>query len=59
MSGFDEKYAAVKARQLQILEQNKFDTAVLAKLEEEWFAGVEKLKEFDFIDSEHYINSAI
>lgn len=59
LSGFDEKYAAVKARHLQILEQNKFDTAALAKLEEEWFAGVEKLKEFEFIDSEHYINSAI
>ena len=34
------------------------DTNALADIEKEWFEGVKKLKEFTFIDSEHFINNA-
>ncbi|MDR2956308.1 MAG: adenylosuccinate synthase [Prevotella sp.] len=56
---FEERYNKAKNRHLNILKQYGFDTTALAEIEKEWFAGVEKLKEFTFIDSEHYINNAI
>lgn len=56
---FDHKYADVKARHLNILAQYGFDTSSLAEIEKEWFDGLAKLKEFTFIDSEHYINKAV
>ncbi|MFV0467315.1 MAG: adenylosuccinate synthase [Dysgonomonas sp.] len=59
LHNFEEKYKATKERHLAILKQNEFDVSSLPAIEEEWFAGVEKLKEFAFIDSEHYINNAL
>jgi len=59
LAGFDEKYKSVKARHLQILGQNNFDISTLPEIEKEWFEGINKLKEFEFIDSEHYINKSI
>lgn len=59
LHNFDEKYNIAKSKHLRILGQYGFDTSALADIEKEWFAGVAKLKEFTFIDSEHYINDAI
>lgn len=59
LHNFDEKYNIAKSKHLRILGQYGFDTSALADIEKEWFAGIAKLKEFTFIDSEHYINSAI
>lgn len=56
---FEEKYNAAKAKHLRILEQYGYDISALAEIEKEWFEGIAKLKEFTFIDSEHYINKAI
>lgn len=56
---FDEKYNAAKAKHLRILDQYGYDISALAEIEKEWFEGIAKLKEFTFIDSEHYINKAI
>ncbi|NDV77691.1 adenylosuccinate synthase [Dysgonomonas sp. 511] len=56
---FDEKYTQAKNKHLKILEQHGYDTGKLAEIEKEWFAGIDKLKTFTFIDSEHYINNAI
>ncbi|MEN9919449.1 MAG: hypothetical protein RL662_1885 [Bacteroidota bacterium] len=56
---FDKKYNQVKSRHLEILAQYGFDTSPLADIEKEWFDGVAKLKQFDFIDSEYYLNQAI
>jgi len=56
---FDNKYAKVKTRHLEILKQYGFDTNPLADIEKQWFQGVEKLKQFKFIDSEYSINKAI
>lgn len=59
LHNFDEKYSVAKAKHMKILNQHGFDTSALANIEKEWFAGIDKLKEFTFIDSEHYINNAI
>lgn len=56
---FDTKYAKVKARHLEILNQYDFDTSSLAEIEKQWFEGVAKLRQFKFIDSEYVINKAI
>lgn len=59
LHNFEDKYATVKARHLAILNQYNFDCSALPDIEKEWFDGLEKLKEFKFIDSEHEINKAI
>lgn len=59
LCGFDEKYQQVRSRHLEILNQYNFDCSSLVEVEKEWFEGVEKLKQFTFIDSEYYINNAL
>lgn len=59
LHNFKEKYEAAKAKHLKILTQYHFDVSSLAELEKEWFEGIKKLKEFTFIDSEHYINQSM
>ncbi len=55
---FDEKYAKIKNRHLEILKN--YDVQYdLESLEKEWFEGIECLKRFDFIDSEHFINNSL
>lgn len=58
LHNFDEKYEIIKSRHLQILTQYRFDASSLPAIEKNWFEGLAKLKEFEFIDSEHYINKA-
>ncbi|NDV94448.1 adenylosuccinate synthase [Dysgonomonas sp. 521] len=59
LHNFEEKYNTAKAKHLRILNQYNFDTSALAGIEKEWFDGIAKLKEFTFIDSEHFINNAV
>lgn len=59
LHNFDEKYEKVKKNHLRILQQYEFDDSALPTVEKAWFEGLKKLKEFEFIDSEHYINQAI
>ncbi|MDR1809049.1 MAG: adenylosuccinate synthase [Prevotella sp.] len=59
LSDFDAKYKAIRQRHLDILAGYGFDVSGLPEIEEKWFAGLEKLKTFEFIDSEHYINQAL
>lgn len=59
LHNFDAKYQDVKARHLEILKQYKFNCSSLFQIEKEWFEGVEKLKEFAFIDSEYFLNEAL
>lgn len=55
---FEEKYQARKERHLQMLAQMGYqiDDAALAQAEKEWMEGVDCMKTFEFIDSEHYVN---
>lgn len=59
LHNFEEKYNIAKTKHLKILAQYGHDTSALAEIEKEWFEGVAKLKQFTFIDSEHYINNAV
>lgn len=59
LHNFQEKYEKKRKRHLEILAQYNFDISQLEEIEKKWFIGVEKLKEFEFIDSEHEINRAI
>lgn len=52
---FEEKYKKATSRHIEMLSQYDFEYD-LTEIEAEWFAGVEKLKTFNIIDSEHFIN---
>lgn len=58
LHNFNEKYNAAIARHKEILAQYDFKYN-LAELEQAWFEGIECIKEFDLIDSEHFINTAL
>lgn len=58
LHNFDEKYNAAVARHKEILKQLNFEYD-LAEIEKAWFEGVECIKQFELIDSEHYINNAL
>ncbi len=69
LDNFDAKYAAAKQRHIEMIESlnalalKKGGEAVpfdgLDELEKEWMQGVEYLKKFKFIDSEHVINNML
>jgi adenylosuccinate synthase len=59
LHNFDQKYAIAVARHKSILMQYNYPINDLDRLEKEWFEGINKLKEFKFIDSEHVINEYI
>ncbi len=58
LNNFEEKYTAAISRHKEILKQYNFEYD-LADLEKDWFEGIECIKRFDLIDSEHFINNAI
>jgi adenylosuccinate synthase len=55
---FEEKYKQAIARHKILLNQLNFEYD-LTDLEKEWFEGVECIKQFKRIDSEHYINKEL
>lgn len=52
---FREKYEAAKLRHVKLLTALGFDADV-AELEKEWFEGIEYIKQFEIVDSEHVVN---
>lgn len=58
LNDFDTKYQAAIARHKEILAQYDFEYD-LESLEKSWFEGIECIKEFELIDSEHVINNAL
>ena len=61
LNDFDRKYKEATSRHLTTLKQMNFsvDSAELAKIEKEWFEGIDCLKKFKLIDSEHFLNKNI
>ncbi len=55
---FEDKYKKAVERHKRILDKYNVEYD-LETLEEEWFAGVEKMKQYQVIDSEFYINKHI
>jgi len=58
LNNFEEKYKAAVARHEQILKSLNFEYD-LKSLEADWFAGIEYLKKFTFVDSEHVVNKLL
>lgn len=58
MHNFEEKYTTAIHRHKEILKQYNFEYH-LEEIEKEWFEGIECIKRFELIDSEHFINDAI
>ena len=55
LCGFEKKYKAAIERHKEILSHYNMQYDLEA-IEKDWFAGVEKLKQFQFIDSEFVVN---
>lgn len=58
LHGFEAKYAQAVARHKEILSHYDFPYD-LEKIEKEWLDGIEYLKRFNLIDSEHFINNSL
>ncbi len=57
LDNFIEKYTAHKNRHLAILKSMDFDDfAGFDDVEKKWLEGIEYMKQFQFVDSEHEIN---
>lgn len=56
---FDEKYATHKVRHEQMLRTLDFTDYDIAEAEREWMEGVEYLKRYHIVESEHFINRMI
>ena len=61
LENFPEKYAAAKARHEAILKSLAYsvDSQEFAEVEKKWLEGVEYLRQFRIVDSEHEINSIL
>lgn len=55
---FTERYTALRNKHIAMLKQYDFEYDI-NEYEKEWLEGIENLKRFEFIESEHYINDCI
>lgn len=55
---FKEKYNALLKKHQELLKQYNFEYN-LTEFEAGWFEGIEVIKQFKLIDSEHYLNSLL
>lgn len=53
---FEEKYAACKSRHEAILQSLNYTDYDISEVEKTWMEGIEYLKQFKIVDSEHEIN---
>jgi adenylosuccinate synthase len=58
LHNFEEKYNTAITRHKEILSKYDFEYD-LPELEKAWFEGIECIKRFDLIDSEHFVNDAL
>ena len=58
LHNFEEKYNEAITRHKEILKQYNFEYD-LTELEKAWFDGIECIKTFELIDSEHFVNDAV
>lgn len=56
LDDFQEKYEAHKARHLDMLKALHFTDFDLEETEKHWMAGIDYLKQFNIVDSEHEVN---
>lgn len=63
---FKARYEMLKQKHLEILEfykfdysQHKLDGILFSEYEEQWFASLDVVKQYNLIDSEYFINAAL
>jgi adenylosuccinate synthase len=56
---FNDKYNALLEKHIGILKHHEGFEYNLSELEQPWFEGVEFLRQFTAVDSEHYLNNAL
>ena len=56
---FDEKYAAHKARHEEMLRALNYTDYDITEVEKTWMEGIEYMRRFNIIDSEHVINKTL
>ena len=56
LENFEEKYAAHKARHLAMLESMNYTDFDITEVEKTWMEGIEYMKQFPIVDSEHEVN---
>ena len=56
---FEEKYEAHKARHERMLKSLGYTEYDLAETEQKWMDGIDYIRQFNIIDSEHVINKAL
>ncbi len=59
LDNFEAKYAAHKARHIAQLESMGYTDYDISEVEKVWLEGIEYLKKFPIIDSEHLINKCL
>ena len=55
----EEKYAAHKARHLEMLKALNFNDFDITEDEKRWMEGIEYMRQFSIVDSEHEINNLL
>ena len=58
LENFEEKYAACKARHEAILRSLNFEYDI-TEVEKKWLEGIDYLRQFHIVDSEHEINNLL
>jgi adenylosuccinate synthase len=60
LDNFDEKYAAHKERHMKMLKALGWDDFEgFEEVEKKWMQGIEYMRQFHFVDSEHEINNIL
>ncbi len=59
LDNFAEKYAAHKARHLEMLKALNYTDFDITEVEKHWMEGVEYMKQFQLVDSEHEVNNLL
>lgn len=56
LENFEEKYAAHKTRHEEMLKALNYTDYDISEVEKKWMEGIEYMKQFPLVDSEHEIN---
>ncbi len=59
LENFAEKYAEHKARHLEMLKALNYTDFDITEVEKHWMEGVEYMKQFQLVDSEHEVNGLL
>ena len=59
LENFEEKYEAHKARHIEMLKSMNYTDFDITEVEKTWMEGIEYMKQFPIVDSEHEVNGLL